>query len=205
MAFKRPAVRTRLSPPQANKIEPGFVCFFFYHPKAIRNHGLPFLLTNKYPLPFPLSIPPKFDCLSAGKREHMSEKGKHLYNLFGKRQRAKEKSLLYRLLIRTFTQEFYDRLLSRGVCDNMPTKGKLRRITSTIPYNKNDEAVLRKNTRERKKRRISQAVQRETPLRSRFPLSLSVCVTACACLAERSDATCHSKHTPRLQSTNLRC
>ena len=32
----------------------------------------------------------------------------------------------------------------------MPTKGKVRRITSTIPYNKNDEAVLRKNTRERK-------------------------------------------------------
>ena len=62
----------------------------------------------------------------------------------------------------------------------MPTKGKLRRITSTIPYNKNDEAVLRK----------TQAVQRETPLRSRFPFSLLVCVTACACLAERSDATC---------------
>ena len=72
------------------------------------------LLTNKYPLPFPLSIPPKFDCLSAGKREHMTEKGKHLYNLFGKRQRAKEKSLLYRLLIRTFTQGFCDRLLSKG-------------------------------------------------------------------------------------------
>ena len=32
----------------------------------------------------------------------------------------------------------------------MPTKGNVRRITSTIPYNKNDEAVLRKNTRERK-------------------------------------------------------
>ena len=73
----------------------------------------------------------------------------------------------------------------------MPKKGKLRRITSTIPYNKNDEAVLRKTTRERKKRKISQAVQRETPLRSRFPFSLLVCVIACACLAERSDATCH--------------
>ena len=35
-----------------------------------------------------------------------------------------------------------------------------------------------------KKRKISQEVQRETPLRSRFPLSLSGCVTACACLGE---------------------
>ena len=51
-------------------------------------------------------------------------------------QRAKEKSLLYRLLIRTFTQGFYDRLLSRGVCDNMPTKGHHRRITSKTPYDK---------------------------------------------------------------------
>ena len=51
-------------------------------------------------------------------------------------QRAKEKSLLYRLLIRTFTQGFYDRLLSRGRCDNMPTKGNPRRITSKTPYDK---------------------------------------------------------------------
>ena len=36
----------------------------------------------------------------------------------------------------------------------MPKKGKLRRITSTIPYNKNDEAVLRKTTRERKSGRF---------------------------------------------------
>ena len=82
----------------------------------------------------------------------------------------------------------------------MPTKGKLRRITSTIPYNKNDEAVLRKTTRERKKRKISQAVQRETPLRSRFPFSLSVCVTACACLGEAQPSPLvYDKHTPRCQ------
>ena len=82
----------------------------------------------------------------------------------------------------------------------MPTKGKLRRITSTIPYNKNDEAVLRKNTRERKSGRFRKRVSCETPLRSRFPFSLLVCVTACACLAERSDATCiKDKHTPQCQ------
>ena len=77
-----------LSPPQANKIEPGFVCFFFYRPKA--NHGLPFLLTNKHSLPFPFSIPPKFTCLSAGKREHMTEKGKYLYYLYGKLNEQKK-------------------------------------------------------------------------------------------------------------------
>ena len=73
----------------------------------------------------------------------------------------------------------------------MPTKGKLQRITSTIPYNKSNKAAKKENMRERKKRRISQAVQRETPLRSRFPFSILVCITACACLAERSDGTCH--------------
>ena len=50
---------------------------------------------------------------------------------------------------------------------------------------------LQKKYERAKKRKISQAVQRETPLRSRFPFSLLVCVAACACLAERSDATCH--------------
>ena len=70
----------------------------------------------------------------------------------------------------------------------MPTKGNVRRITIKALSHKKNKAVLRKI---RKKRKISQAVQRETPLRSRFPFSLSVCVTACACLAERSDATCH--------------
>ena len=68
----------------------------------------------------------------------------------------------------------------------MPTKGKVRRITSKTPYNKSNKAAKKENHERAKKRRISQAVQRETPLRSRFPFSLSV-----ACLAERSDATCH--------------
>ena len=73
----------------------------------------------------------------------------------------------------------------------MPTKGKLRRITSTTPYDIIQKGCIKENHERAKKRKISQAVQRETPLRSRFPFSLSVCVTACACLAERSDATCH--------------
>ena len=73
----------------------------------------------------------------------------------------------------------------------MPTKGKFRRITNTIPYNIIQKVCIKENHERAKKRRISQAVQRETPLRSRFPFRLLVCVTACACLAERSDATCH--------------
>ena len=48
-----------------------------------------------------------------------------------------------------------------------------------------------------KKRKISQAVQRETPLRSRFPFSLLVCVTACACLGEAQPSPLViDKHTP---------
>ena len=71
----------------------------------------------------------------------------------------------------------------------MPTKGNVRRITSKALYNKRIRLYEEKYKRA-KKRKISQAVQCETPLRSRFPFSLLVCITACACLAERSDATC---------------
>ena len=67
---------------------------------------------------------------------------------------AKEKSLHFCLLIQTSTQGFYDRLLSRGVCDNMPAKGKLRRITSIISYDKVKRLQKRKNTRERKSGRF---------------------------------------------------
>ena len=87
-------------------------------------------------------------------------------------QRAKEKSLLFCPFIQTFTQGFYDRLLSRGVCENALAEGKLRRGTSTIPYNKINKAA--KKYERAKKRKISQAVQRETPLRSRFPSSLII-------------------------------
>ena len=58
----------------------------------------------------------------------------------------------------------------------MPTKGKLRRITSTIPYNKNDEAVLRKNTRERKsgrfRKRFSAKLRFALAFRSAFQFVL---------------------------------
>ena len=54
----------------------------------------------------------------------------------------------------------------------MPTNGKLRRITSKIPYNKNDEAVLRKNTRERKsgefRKRFSAKLRFALAFRSAF-------------------------------------
>ena len=81
----------------------------------------------------------------------------------------------------------------------MPTKGKLRRMTSKKPYDIYKKAVLRKTTRERKKRKISQAVQRETPLRSRFSFSLSVLLRRV--LVWRSEATplVIDKHTPICQ------
>ena len=66
----------------------------------------------------------------------------------------------------------------------MPTKGNVWRIASTIPYDIIQKGCIKENYERAKKRRISQAVQRETPLRSRFPFSLLVCVTACACLGE---------------------
>ena len=55
----------------------------------------------------------------------------------------------------------------------MPTKGNVQRITSKTPYDKIERLKISK-LRERKKRKISQAVQRETPLRSHFPFSLSI-------------------------------
>ena len=73
----------------------------------------------------------------------------------------------------------------------MPTKGNVRRITSTIPYNKNDEAVLRKNTRARKSGRFRKRFSAKLRFALVFRSAFLVCVTACACLAERSDATCH--------------
>ena len=60
----------------------------------------------------------------------------------------------------------------------MPTKGKLRRMTSKKPYDIYKKGCIKENYERAKKRKISQAVQRETPLRSRFPFSLLVCVTA---------------------------
>ena len=58
----------------------------------------------------------------------------------------------------------------------MPTKGKLRRITSTIPYKKNNEAVLRKNTSERKsgefRKRFSAKLRFALAFRSAFQFAL---------------------------------
>ena len=66
----------------------------------------------------------------------------------------------------------------------MPTKGNVWRIASTIPYDIIQKGCIKEKYERAKKRKISQAVQRETPLRSRFPFSILVCVTACACLGE---------------------
>ena len=70
-----------------------------------------------------------------------------------------------------------------------------------MSYNKINKAA--KKYERAKKRKISQAVQRETPLRSRFPFSLLVCVTACACLGEAQPSPLViDKHTPWCQIEN---
>ena len=62
-------------------------------------------------LPFPLSIPPKFDCLSAGKREHMTVKGMCLYYLYGKVSGQKKNPcfsvLSFRRLRKDFTTVYF--------------------------------------------------------------------------------------------------
>ena len=61
-----------------------------------------------------------------------------------------------------------------------------------------------KEKRERAlKRKCAQAVQRATPLRSRFSVQPYYFVAACACLAERVSAPplVYDKHTPRCQTS----
>lgn len=78
----------------------------------------------------------------------------------------------------------------------MPKKGNVRRITSTIPYDKNDEAVLRKTTRERKsgefRKRFSAKLRFALVFRSAFYFVLW------RVLVWRSEATplVYDKHTP---------
>ena len=129
-------------------------------------------------------------------------------------QRAKEKSLLYRLLIRTFTQGFYDRLLSRGRCDNMPKKGNHRRITSKTPYDKVKRLQKKENTRERKsgefRKRFSAKLRFALVFRSAFQFvlrrvlvcgararSAKVCGAATAAPQCLKAALVIDKHTPR--------
>ena len=72
----------------------------------------------------------------------------------------------------------------------MPTKGNVRRITSTIPYNKKIRLYRGKIRESEKAEDFASGSARNSA-----SLSLSVqpdyFVAACACLAERSDATCH--------------
>ena len=83
----------------------------------------------------------------------------------------------------------------------MPTKGNIRRITSTTPYDIIQKGCTKENYGRAKKRKISQAVQRETPLRSRFPFSPSVLLRHV--LVWRSEATplVYDKHMPRCHFT----
>ena len=72
----------------------------------------------------------------------------------------------------------------------MPTKGNVRRITSTTPYNKKIRLYRGKIRESEKAENFASGSARNSA-----SLSLSVYpyyfVAACACLAERSDATCH--------------
>ena len=58
---------------------------------------------------------------------------------------------------------------------------QVRRITSTIPYNKNNEAVLRKNMRERKsgefRKRFSAKLRFALAFRSAFRFCYGVCLS----------------------------
>lgn len=73
----------------------------------------------------------------------------------------------------------------------MPTKGNVRRITSKTPYEIIQKGCIKEKLRESEKsgrfrKRFSAKLRFALVFRSAF----LVCVTACACLAERSDATC---------------
>ena len=67
---------------------------------------------------------------------------------------AKEKSLQFCLLIQTSTQGFYDRLLSRGICENAPTKGNVRKITSKTPYEIIQKGCIKEKLRESEREEV---------------------------------------------------
>ena len=72
----------------------------------------------------------------------------------------------------------------------MPTEGKLRRITNKTPYGIIQKSCIKEKLRES----IKAENFASGSARNSASLSLSVYpnyfVAACACLAERSDATC---------------
>ena len=84
----------------------------------------------------------------------------------------------------------------------MPTKGKVRRITSTIPYNKKIRLYRGKPRESEKAENFASGSAGDSA-----SLSLSVqpyyFVAACACLAERVSAPplVYDKHTPQCQKT----
>ena len=62
-------------------------------------------LSNLF-LPFHCILPPKFDCLSAGKREHMTVKGMCLYYLYGKVSGQKKNPCFSVLSFRLLRKDF---------------------------------------------------------------------------------------------------
>ena len=73
----------------------------------------------------------------------------------------------------------------------MPTKGNVRRITSKTPYEIIQKGCIKEKLRESEK---SGRFRKRFSSKLRFALafrSAVYCVTASACLAERSYATCH--------------
>ena len=73
----------------------------------------------------------------------------------------------------------------------MPTKGKLRRITSKTLYHKKIRLYRGKIRESEKAEDFASGSAAKLRFALVFRSAFLVCVTACACLAERSDATCH--------------
>lgn len=147
-------------------------------------------LSNLF-FPFPLSFTSEIWLPFGRQKGAYDDKRKVSLISVWESQRTKEKSLLCRLLIQTFTQGFYDRLLSRGVCDNMPTKGNVRRITSIISYDKVKRLQKRKNTGELKSGRFRKRFSAKLRFALAFRFALFFCGGVCLSGRGVAEPTCH--------------
>ena len=89
------------------KPNPALLVFSFIILRQSVVCGLPFLLTIKYPSSFPLSFTSEFTCLSTGKREHRTVKGKISLLSVWETSTGKRKILA----LPSFNSDFYARIL----------------------------------------------------------------------------------------------
>ena len=101
-------------------------------------------------------------------------------------------------LIGVFSDDFTTIDLCEELCKPATPKKQCSEGTDKAPgQTKYNKAIYTKNYERAKKRKISQAVQRETPLRSRFSVQPYYFVAACACLGEAQPSPLViDKHTP---------